>query len=297
MTVVAALADPGSNTAILIADSRVTGGESGEHYDVCQKVARLGNDGVFGFAGAVEPAGEMAAWITGTYKERGTDWLTSRDEVLAVLEEIDVPGKAEVSFVAAFRNRGHVRIARFSANGEYELKSLWAVAIGAGSEAADAVGERYVDLLNFGGPGQAGVALAQRALLYAEWIAIEARRTGIDSVGGLMQVHMVDAERVMALPYHRWIEVAPGYGTYVTMDFDDEGAWVQVHEGTGLRVPLRYPGESDFMDAPGSTGTNFELETLLTPDSPGVEPTPRAVTLYKLFRDSSGQPLVRTAPT
>lgn len=297
MTVVAALADPVSNTAILVADSRVTALKSGEHWDVCQKVAWLGNEGVFGFAGPVGPAGEVSRRITRTYRERGTDWLTSRDDVLAFLEEIDVPGKAEVAFVAAFRNRGHVRIARFSADGEYEIKSVRTVAIGTGSEAAGAVGERYVDLLNFGGAGQTGIALAQRALLYAEWITQEARKTGITSVGGLMQVYLIDSERVMALPYHRWVDVASGYGTYVTMDFDGEGAWVQAHEGTGLRVPLRHPAESDFMGAAGSTGTTFELETRLTPESPGVEPRPMAVTLYQLFRDASGQPLVRTTPT
>ena len=71
MTVVAGLVDATSNSAIIVADSRVSASDGGAHFDICQKVALLDNQGVFGFPGPITAAASISRWITGTYKERG----------------------------------------------------------------------------------------------------------------------------------------------------------------------------------------------------------------------------------
>ena len=109
-----------------------------------------------------------------------------------------------------------------------------------------------------------------------------------------MQIHFIERGGVRAVPYERWVDIDDGHGTYVTMDIDAEGAWVQIHRPSGLRVPLRFPGEPDFGSASEQTATNFELESRLTKESPGVQLTPNPVPVYKGLSNASGEWLVRT---
>ena len=118
-----------------------------------------------------------------------------------------------------------------------------------------------------------------------------ARDLSITSVGGLMQIHFVEKGGTRAIPYERWIDIDEKHGTYVRMDIDTNGAWVQIHEPTGLRVPLRFPDEPDFLAVTG----NFEIQDRLTLSSPGVSPKPNPVAVYRLSTDDEGRWLVRTS--
>ena len=87
MTIVAGLVEPLSNTALLVADSRVTDSQDG-HFDVCQKIVNLGSHGVFGFSGPITEAATTAHWITGTFQKLGPAWLTDESEVIGMLHVI-----------------------------------------------------------------------------------------------------------------------------------------------------------------------------------------------------------------
>lgn len=81
MTLVAAMTC--SFDCILIADSRLTWGQSSSsdrHGDVRQKVVRLGNEGLVGFAGDVKTAHTVVRLISGTYQKRGLRWVNSDSE-------------------------------------------------------------------------------------------------------------------------------------------------------------------------------------------------------------------------
>tara|TARA_Y100000294_G_C8447932_1_gene293503 strand:- start:381 stop:713 length:333 start_codon:yes stop_codon:yes gene_type:complete len=109
-----------------------------------------------------------------------------------------------------------------------------------------------------------------------------------------MQVHFVESRGVRAVTYERWVHLDEHHGTYVRMEIDDDGAWLQVHEPTNLRVPLRFPGDTDFLDAGDSKDHNFELERLLTLDSPGVKRTPNPVEIYRPITTGDDGWIVRT---
>ena len=283
MTVVVGLAEPVSSTVILIADSRVTqeSQSTATHFDVCQKIARLDNQGLIGISGEIRLASDVARWVTGTYKERGIGWIGSKAEVVGLLDHIGVLGQREkAEFLVAYVDGGVPRLVRFTTDGDYTRTSFGLKMIGAGSEIYDAIRPRLTDIVNFAGPGRGGIAVGQRAFLLSEWVTQEARRRSITSVGGLMQIHFVEAAGVRAIPYRHWVDVDEQHGTYVNMEIDDDGAWVQVHEPSGSRVPLRFPGESDFRSAAGTTSENFELARSLSWDSPGVVARPNPVELY-----------------
>ncbi len=310
MTVVAGLADAVSNSVILVADSRVTARRDTQHFDICQKTAMLDNQGVFGIAGPVESAGDISGWITGTYEKRGVGWFNSRSEVMEILREIGVLGQSRPNrFLVAFmddtkpctepwaKGKPRATLVRFSTNGDYARTCLGIEMIGSGSETYEAIRPHLTNLLRFGGLGRGGQAAAQRALLMSEMVVTEAKARSIDSVGGLMQVLFVEDGGVRAIPYERWVEIDQTHGTYVLMDIDAEGRWVQVHEPSGLKVLLRFPTEPSFGPRHGATRSNFELERLLTRDSPGVQPTPNPVVAYRGFGDGSGGWRVRTPTT
>lgn len=132
--------------------------------------------------------------------------------------------------------------------------------------------------------------MVQRALFMSHMIVDEAKVRSIDSVGGLMQIHFVEKDGTRAIPYERWVDVDGTYGTYVKMDIDADGAWVQIHEPSHLEVPLRFPDEQDF----GAAFVNFELQDRLTKDSPGVYHTPNPVKVYRPIRTIEGEWVVRT---
>ena len=122
-------------------------------------------------------------------------------------------------------------------------------------------------------------------------VATEAKARLIESVGGLMQIHFIERGGNRAIPYERWVDIDESYGTYVKMDIDAAGYWVQIHEPTGLEVPLRFPGEADF----GDEGGNFEIERSLDRNSAGVQRRPNPVHLYKPYLSDSGEWLLRTS--
>jgi hypothetical protein len=222
------------------------------------------------------------------YKEHGVGWLSSKSEVMGLLSYAAAAGPSGSSrFLEAYIEKGHATLTCFSTEGEYSRITMGIEMIGTGSETYDSIAPRFADILNFAGPGKKGVATAQRALLLSGWIWEASKTRSIESVGGLMQVHFVEKGGIRAIPYRRWVDVGGGYGTYVTMALDAEGAWVQIHGPTGLRVPLRFPGEPDFGEA-GGASVNFELERQLDKDSPGVIPTPDIVQAYELFSDETG---------
>lgn len=292
MTVVAGLVEPFSNTAVLLADSRVTDSYDG-HFDICQKVALLGNDGLFGFAGPVKEAAVTAHWITGTYKERGVRWLGVESEIIGMLRHIGALGQVKPnSFLVAYMDeRARATLVRFSTDGDYAVTRLGLEMIGSGSEAYEEINSERIKLMEFGGLGEGGIAVAHRALFMSQMIFDVARDLSITSVGGLMQVHFVEKGGARAIPYERWVDIDENYGTYVRMDIDTNGGWVQIHEPSGLNVPLRFPGEQEF----GAVTGNFEVQDKLTLSSPGVLPKPNPVAVYRLSTDDEGGWLVRTS--
>lgn len=295
MTIVVGLVEPASNVAILLADSRLTANDATKehHYDVCQKVAQLGTEGLFGFSGPIGLAATVAWAITGTYDHLGSEWLFSEGDVLALLRDVGVlysPESERVSFIVAIMDR-HVRgsleqpkarLIRFSSDGDYDVTSLGIKMVGSGSQVESEIAPRLADFIQFGGLERSDRVIRQKAFFLAENVLWECRAQGITSVGGLMQLHCVAAEGIFAFPYDRWVDLDDEHGTYVTMDIDDDGRWVQVHEPTGLRVPLRFPGEPDFHSPLGATGYNFAIEKLLTLTSLGVERTPRVGNVLKV---------------
>ena len=298
MTVVVGLVEPALNVAILLADSRLTASDATKehHYDVCQKVAQLGTEGLFGFSGPVELAETVAQAIAKTYQQLGSMWLFSEDAVMGLLRDIGVlHSQSRVSFIVAVMDqyvrgsseRPKVRLIRFSSDGDYDVTSLGIKMIGSGSQVESAIAPRLADFIQFGGLERSDRVIRQKAMFLAETILRECLNQGITSVGGLMQIHCVAAEGLFEFPYDRWVDLDDEHGTYVTMDIDDNGRWVQVHEPTGLRIPLRFPGEPDFPLPPGATGCNFAIEKLLTPISPGVERSPRVgdvLRVVEIFR-------------
>jgi hypothetical protein len=178
------------------------------------------------------------------------------------------------------------RLVRFSSEGEYDVTGFGIKMIGTGSQIENNITSRSLDFIQFGGLERSDRVVRQKAMFLAEAVLEECQAKGIASVGGLMQLHYLAAEGIFAFPYDRWVDLDDEHGTYVTMDIDDDGAWVQVHEPTGIRVPLRFPGQLDFPIPSGATRYNFEIENLLTPSSPGVERTPRvgAMKAFIIFR-------------
>ena len=150
MTVAAGLADPFSNAAILVADSRVTSSHGG-HFDVCQKVALLGNDGLFGFAGPVKEAAVTAQWITGTYKKLGVKWLGVESEVIGMLTDIGAIGQLQRnSFLVAYIDEmDRATLVRFSTDGDYAVTRLGLEMIGSGSETYEEIRPELIKLLEY----------------------------------------------------------------------------------------------------------------------------------------------------
>ena len=247
MTFVAGLVEPLSNTAILVADSRVTDRHDG-HFDVCQKVALLGSHGLFEFAGPIKEAANTANWITGTFNKLVPSWLTDEADVIGMLHTIGAYGQSEPnSFMDAFMDeRNHATLLRFLTNGDYAITRFGMDMIGSGSESYQEVRPELTNIVTFGGLGKGGIASAHRALLMSQMIMDVARELSITSVGGLMQIHFVEEGGIRAVPYERWVDISEHHGTYVKMDIDADGAWVQIHEPSELKMPLRYPDELDF---------------------------------------------------
>jgi len=311
LTVVAGLVDAASNNVILIADSRVTYRDDTTivaRKDICQKTASLDNQGVFGFAADdINSAACIAHYLTGTYKKRGVGWLKFKHEVDNFLRDLEVfKQKDLVQFLVAFMDDTdpvkhpamgvvpRATLVKFSTAGDHVVTRFGLDMIGSGSAVYDAVKAGWIKILNFARQDDLYGGVGHRAMFFSEVLLIENKSRDITSVGGLMQVHFVEQDGVRAVPYQRWVEVDKDHGTYVLMDIDADGRWVQLHEPTGMRVPLRFPDEKDFGKVSTATHDNFVLESRLTKDSPGVKPKSNQVKLYELRTSASGDLIVRT---
>jgi hypothetical protein len=280
MSLLVGLTDPFTNSAILLADSRVAPRE-GDGFDACQKVARLGRHGLVGFDGNVALGAELTGHMVGAYTRRGTGWLASREAVQEFLRLFGASGRGGddgAAFVAMLPVEGRIRTVRFDTEGRHAVLNIGITVAGGTRQLADVITPRFAELLNFAGAGDDGLAQASRVLLLADWIISASQEQGVEAVGGLMQAHLVNADGAFALPYERWMDVTPGHGTYVRMDVDDAGRWVQVHEPSQTRVPLRFPGEPE---ATPEGGSNYELVSVLKESTPGVEPTPQPLVRYR----------------
>ena len=117
--VVAGLVGPIYKTAIVVADARVSDRADVNHFDIWQKVVRLGDDGFFGFAGPINQAADTAHWIAGTYKKLGVNWLSVESDVIDFLSDIGILRQADRnSFLFAFMDEeSWATLVRFSTDG------------------------------------------------------------------------------------------------------------------------------------------------------------------------------------
>ena len=86
---------------------------------------------------------------------------------------------------------------------------------------------------------------------------------------------------MFALPYERWIDLDVDVGTYVLMDIDSEGYWVQKHEPSGLEVRLQFPRDDDFLKRDQAINRTFDISDQLPLDSPGVILVVKGISRYK----------------
>jgi hypothetical protein len=124
-------------------------------------------------------------------------------------------------------------------------------------------------------------ARANQCMFVAEVVRAELRKHAVTSVGGLFQVAHLFHGGVQTVPYWYWVDVEPGYGTYVAMRVE-EGMWVQDHRPSGMAIRVASPFDFDVtgpMLTPGQHEV-FEPSTFLRKDSKGVLPTPPLVLAY-----------------
>lgn len=297
MTLIAGLTN--SFYSILLADSRLTWAQqrdaSQQSYgDVCQKIANLGNEGLVGFSGDVNTAWKVIRGITGTYNERGLSWLRVDEEVQGLLEFLKIQRSDPAAyFLVSFIDKEHevlpgvpgAVLIEFSTDNRvpHKLTYLGLRMMGSGSVVQGSVEKELglVGLLNFGSTDDPYVGAVQRSLFFAEVLATEAIRLGVHSVGGLFQVHFIMSSGVYAVPYERWVDLNGQVGTYVSMDIDTDGFWVQVHKPSGLSIRLGFPHHDEFTLDPSQVNRTFDVRERLTPDSPGVVARSNPQELYR----------------
>ena len=135
-----------------------------------------------------------------------------------------------------------------------------------------------IGFLKFGGAGNDALNVAHRALFFAEVLAVTAGETDNNDIGGLFQVHLVLPGGVYPLPYQRWINLGAGMGTWVNMEINSNDQWVQVHEPTGLRIPLASP----YVLPDRDVQSIFDMKEYLDRSSPGVIPESNPQKIYQL---------------
>jgi ATP-dependent protease HslVU (ClpYQ) peptidase subunit len=266
----------------MVADCRLTFGDDTQarHSDVCQKIVGLGRVGLVGFAGDVETATTVIQWMATIQKLRGLSWLTKPEEVASLLEACKLKytqhyAELLVMFVDKWHEvlpgvRGTVLV-RFSTNGDLTKSYLGVEAIGSGQDVLQPLKVKFIDLLNFSTHPDGDITpLIHTALLVAEFTDGFVKEHRIDSVGGLFQIMLLTSSGIYAVPYERWVDVTPELGTYVCMDIDAVGRWVQRHEPSGLSVPLGNPFRDEFTIRDRSQNLTFDLAERLTHRSPGI---------------------------
>ena len=297
MTLVAALST--SFSSILIADSRITfsdhSGADTDHKDIGQKVITLGREGLVGFSGDVESAYRILRGFSGTYQMRGISWIRSETEIRRLFNASGVgPNEPPVSVICTFIDHEHevlpgipgaVLITFNSKTDEYTKKYLGLSMIGNGAGLLSSIetDPGVIGLLRFAGTDNHPRTIVHKSMFMAEVLAVSAQSEGITDVGGLFQIHYVTREGEFAVPYERWININRTHGTYVQMDIDDNGRWVQFHKPTGRQIPLGLPGQdsTDF----SSRNLAFELQSQLTSKSEGVVPQQNPQLIYRPIGD------------
>lgn len=293
MTIVAALSS--SRSSILIADSRITypdvPGAPTDHKDIGQKVIRLGREGLVGFSGDVESAHRVLRGFSGTYKMRGLSWIKSESEVRNLFNVSGIsPNDPAVSILCTFVDLDHevmpgipgaVLITFNSKTAEYSKKYLGLSVIGSGAQVKKSIEAEpgVTGLLGFPRADDHPRTLVHKAMFMAEVMAVSAKSEAINDIGGLFQIHYVTREGVFAVPYRRWVSIGDAHGTYVQMDIDDQGRWVQIHEPTGRRIPLGLLGQDVIHYS--TRNLVFDLQSELDPTSPGVVKKQNPQSIYE----------------
>ena len=131
-------------------------------------------------------------------------------------------------------------------------------------------------------------------MFVAETLRREIERVGDPTVGGLYQLlHLSPRGIVKSVSYFYWMEVEPGYGTYVAMR-RDKGQWVQEHRPSGTRIAVRSPFELS-QPFPGDADRLFEPHAELTRASLGVIEATNPVMLYTEYRSADlPEPIVKS---
>lgn len=303
MTLVAALC----NTAetILIADSRLTFRKGAER-DVCQKVVRLGNEGLVGFASNnVEIAHQILGLISETYEVDGLSWLKSEKQVNELFDlagaQRDDPN-TQTQLLITFTDRDHepmqgvpgsLVVKVDSSTRQFKRSYFGLHMIGSGRAVQPEIEKEpgRIELLNFATGMEPTRALILRSLFFSQVLVETADRLKVPGVGGLFQIYWTTANGVFAIPYERWVDIGEHEGTYVQMTIDDEGRWVQKHVPTGLSITLGMPYQDDgVVDSP-SQDLKFELQDLLGSGAPGVVRKENPLVVY---RPIDGEYILRT---
>ena len=161
------------------------------------------------------------------------------------------------------------------------------VIAGSGGSIREDLGtDEWVMIANWG--RAEGDGLRTRALFFTDIVSRLLIKRRIDSVGGLLQVATMTTQGVEVIPYLRWMEVEPGYGTYVALRFDD-GSLVQEHRPTGRRIRIASPHEIPTRGPIWDPGTHerFDPASELTRVSPGVVPELSARLAYAVYDHES----------
>ena len=164
--------------------------------------------------------------------------------------------------------------------------------VGSGSVIHDDLGmDDWASLANWPATDKDG--LRTRSMMFAHMVSTLIAKRDIDSVGGLLQIATISASGVELVPYFRWMSVAPGYGTYVAMRFD-EGEWIQEHRPTGTRVRVVSPHQIPLKGPTWKPGTHerFDLQQELDIDSSGVVPEMQAHVTYAVYDPDNVNPQI-----
>lgn len=234
--------------AVMISDSRVTWRERNERafQDTLQKILPLGPKIAIGFAGSVQAANlvvqQLRRRMQKTERLRSLQKLAAnvpriakhcyrlhqnrtgrKDPLSLVLGGVTGTGKIEIWY---FRSPDFVR---------HKLDRDFVV-VGSG----DVVASFIKDNLKSIERKQVNLKKRADALLFG--LEAELERQGIDTVGGLLQVILLDSRGIYPLKYGFLDLDLTSHGEAKSMEME-AGRWVQRDESTGQEVPLIQPSE------------------------------------------------------
>jgi hypothetical protein len=300
LTIVAAFTGPGWGA--MVGDSRITWlGDFPVFQDLVRKIFLLGPLGVIGIAGNTCPATTLVATAQKEVHDKGYYWLLDHNLVgqlvNGVIEyHVKDPGHAQcrqhpVQFIAIFHIPDelaalpkdidrimalpHIVEARYEPQSRgtsviVEDRASGIHFIGRDAPYRNVIGPEHVySLTEYGGFDKPG--LLRRAALAASILYNAGDCLGLKEVGGLLQLWaLAPLLGPSVVPYRRYVEVEPGFGTWVEMTIEPDGTWVQSHPPTKTRLPLTPPLPSSIDRRVGTR--IFDPSRDLHRDSPGVEP-------------------------